>query len=143
MPCINLPFDPTIGPLIPIGISAPLSLAQPGAVPLPVRVVQGLVDTGCSNLAISPATAAALGLPIIGKASVVSSTQTAPANVYLGDLHIPFLTGGTASRHSFADVRFLDFLHPDPNFDALIGRDVFSMGTLIVNGQTRQFTFCW
>jgi hypothetical protein len=65
------------------------------------------------------------------------------ANVYLGDLALPYHVRGATQYFYFKDVRFTDFLHPNPNYDALVGRDVLGLGTLFMNAQTNQFTFCW
>jgi hypothetical protein len=143
MPCITLPYDPAVGPILTIGITAPSSLAAPGSSPPTYKFIKGLVDSGCSNIAIAPATAKAAGLIAVSKTQVVSTTQTVTADVHLGDLALPYHARGATQHFYFKDVRFTDFLHPNPNFEALIGRDVLGMGTLFLNGHTNQFTFCW
>jgi hypothetical protein len=143
MPCITLPYDPAVGPILTIGIAAPSSLAQPGTAQPQYTFVKGLVDSGCSNIAISPASAKASGLVPVGKTQVTSTTSTVTADIHLGDLALPYQIMGKTHHYYYKDIRFTDFLHPNPNYDALIGRDVLGIGTLFLNGQTNQFTFCW
>lgn len=143
MPSITLPFDPAVGPIITFGISPPSSLAQAGSPAPSIKYIKGLVDTGCSNVSVNKATAVGAGLAIVGKAPVVSTTQAVNADVFLGDIHLPYTVRGATSHITFKDVRFLDLILPNASFDALIGRDVLGIGTLFFNGAANQFTISW
>jgi hypothetical protein len=103
MPCITLPYDPVVGPLFNLGIAQPLSsLSDPSS--QKITWLRGLIDTGCSNISITPATAKAAGLPIIGKSPVVSTTETIESDLFLGDLFIPFGDPADKFHHYFRDV---------------------------------------
>jgi hypothetical protein len=142
MPCITLPYDPTVGPLFSLGIAQPLSsLSDPSS--QKITWLRGLIDTGCSNISIAPAAAKAAGLPIIGKHPVASTTQTIESDLFLGDLFIPFADPADKFHHYFRDIRFLEFRFGNVAFDILVGRDVLSVGLFQLNGQTKQFTFAW
>jgi hypothetical protein len=143
MPCITLPYDPAVGPLFAVGVAQPLSsLADPSSAQK-ITWFRGLIDTGCSNLSIAPAAAKTVGLPIIGKQPVASTTQTIDSDLFLGDLFIPFADPADKFHHFFRDVRFLEFRFGNVAFDILIGRDVLSLGLFQLNGKTNQFTFAW
>ena len=143
MPCVTWPFDPAIGPILVFGITAPASMAPSGAPAPTIHWVKGLIDTGCSHTSILSATTIAANLPIISKTTVLSTTHAAPANIYLGDLHLSYKIGGNDYHHTFNDMPFTELLRGDANFDALVGRNVLSMGSLFLNGFANQFTFCW
>jgi hypothetical protein len=49
-----------------------------------------LIDTGCSNISITPSAAVKVGMPIIGKQPVMSTTQSIEADLFLGDLFISY-----------------------------------------------------
>jgi hypothetical protein len=142
MPCITLPYDPTIGPLFNFGVAQPLSsLADPTT--QKIVWLRGLIDTGCSNISITPSAAKQLGLPVIGKHPVTSSTDTIESDLFLGDLFIPFADPADKYHHYFRDIRFLEFRFGNVAFDILVGRDVLSLGLFQLNGPTKQFTFAW
>jgi hypothetical protein len=142
MPCITLPYDPIVGPLFTFGVAQPLSsLSDPTT--QKIIWLRGLIDTGCSQISITPTAAKDLGLPIIGKSQVTSTTETIESDLYLGDLFIPFADPQDTYHHFFRDIRFLEFRFGNVSFDILVGRDVLSLGIFQMNGKTNQFTFAW
>jgi hypothetical protein len=143
MPCVTWPFDPSIGPILVFGITAPASMTPAGALPADILWLRGLIDTGCSHTSLVSSSTIAANLPIISKTTVLSTTHAAPANIYLGDLHLGYRVGGNSYHHTFSDMPFTELLRGDQNFDALIGRNVLGMGSLFLNGFANQFTFCW
>ena len=143
MPCVTWPYDPVIGPILVFGITAPASMALRGAPAPPIRWVKGLIDTGCSHTSLLSASTIAANLPIVSKTTVLSTTHAMHANIYLGDLHLGYNERGNNYHHTFPDIPFTELLRGDMNFDALVGRNVLSMGTLFLNGLANNFTFCW
>lgn len=142
MPCITLPYDPAVGPLFTFGVAQPLSsFTDPTA--QKIVWLRGLIDSGCSNISITPTAAQQLGLPVIGKRPVSSTTQTIDSDLYLGDLFIPYADPNDRYHHFFRDIRFLEFRFGNVDFDILVGRDVLSLGIFQMNGKTNQFTFAW
>jgi hypothetical protein len=142
MPCITLPYDPIVGPLFDIGVAQPLSsLSDPSK--QKIVWLRGLIDTGCSNISITPSAAVKVGMPIIGKQPVMSTTQSIEADLFLGDLFISYADPADKFHHFFRDVRFLEIRFGNVNFDVLVGRDVLSLGLFQLNGKTNQFTFAW
>jgi len=142
MPVITLPYDPVIGPIFTFGASRPLSSLPEGETQAIVWL-RALIDTGCSQISITPAAAERIGLSRIGKAEVASTTEIIESDVFLGDLYIPFGEPADRYNHYFRDIRFLEFRFGNVNFDILVGRDVLSLGLFQMNGITRQFTFAW
>jgi hypothetical protein len=142
MPCITLPYDPVVGPLFSLGVAKPLSSLSD---PADQKIVwlRGLIDTGCSNISITPTAAATVGMPVIGKQPVSSTTQTIESDLFLGDLFIPFGDPADKFHHYFRDIRFLEFRFGNVAFDILVGRDILSVGLFQLNGKTNQFTFAW
>ncbi len=143
MPCTTFALDPTLGPVTEIGISAPRSLLPQGSPVPPITWIKAIADTGCSTTSIFSGVAAKAGLTVVSKTNVISTTHTVPANVYLGDLWIRgSYLGGT---HEFAiyDRPFIELIQQNPSFDALLGMDVFNLGTLLVNGHAGMATFSW
>ncbi len=142
MPCITLPYDPIVGPLFTLGVAQPLSsLTDPSV--QKIVWLRGLIDTGCSNISIVPASAKAASLSVIGKQPVASTTEIIESDLFLGDLFIPFGDPADKHHHFFRDVRFLEFRFGNVNFDILVGRDVLSLGLFQINGITKQFTLAW
>ena len=143
MPCISFPIDIVVGPVLEIGISSPLSLATHGAPPPQIHWFKALADTGCSHTSIHSDVAAKAGLTVISKALVKSTTHSVAVDVYLGDLFLRVTMGTRVFEFPFRDRSFAQLLNASPSFDALLGMDIFSYGTLVINGDLRQATFCW
>jgi len=67
-----------------------------------------------------------------------------PVNVYHGDLFLRSLVAWTAPFDwKFPDHGFIEMVNSNPNFDALLGMDIFNQGVLVVNGGLKQATFSW
>lgn len=112
MPCISLPYDPVIGPILNVLLSKPAVFrqlmipppptAQQGLPPIPAGVIPpglpphppvllngALVDTGASITSVTAAVAAQAGLPLIGKRPLGTAGGIVNANVYVADVAIP------------------------------------------------------
>jgi hypothetical protein len=143
MPCINIPIDP-IGPLIELGISAPLSQQVAGAPPPTIHWIRGIADTGCSHTSIHSSVAQKCGLSIISKGSSSTPGGIVATNIYHGDLVLrPLLPGGAPFEWRFQDWRIIEMVNPNTAFEALLGMDVLNNGVFVVNGALKQATFCW
>ena len=137
MPCLTQVFDPRTGPVVTVGI------APPQASPTGMDWIRALVDTGSSHSAVSASAARRARLPSIAKTIVMNTSQITPADVYAGDLYLPYENSAGRHVHQIPRCRLVEILLPSPNFDMLIGRDILSIGTLIVIGQTNVVNFCW
>ena len=136
MPLLTQQFDPAIGPILSVEVGFPESAKQPeGGVP-PRETVNFLIDTGASVSSINPATAAKLGLPILGKVPVVSTTQSVPVNEYMCDLFLPI----GAPHLPLRDWRLLEFPTGSGPIGGLLGRDLLQHGMFLTNGPARYFT---
>jgi hypothetical protein len=89
-----------------------------------------LIDTGASVTCISLGVAQAVGLQPIGMRPIVSATESAPVNVYLVDLLLPFVAAGFVSP----GTQVLEFL-PGGNspFQILVGRDIICQGVFTIS----------
>jgi hypothetical protein len=143
MPCSTFPIDPVYGPMLDIGIAAPLSLT-PSGVPLPlINWVKAIADTGCSHTSISTVAAGRIGLPIINQTTVGSTTQLVPANIYLADLFLRWNDRGQTLEFAFRDRPMTELLRSTPANEALLGMDMLECGTFSLNGESKMATFCW
>ena len=139
MPHITLQFDPAIGPILSINVGFPQSAKQPVGGPPQPETVNFLIDTGASVSSINPATAAKLGLPVLGLVRVVSTTQSMPVNEYLTDLILPIGVPQLILR----DWRVLEFPMAGSgsgSIGGLLGRDLLRSGVFITNGPHGFFT---
>ncbi len=146
MPCIQLPIDSSNRPIIESGISAPSSLLPAGASRPPIYWIKALADTGCTNTSVHSATAIASGLKILGKAPGQINTAAGPVNcnVYHGDLFVKVpMQNGTVFEYPFRDRGIIELACKIPDVEALLGMDMFSLGTLHINGITRTAMWCW
>jgi hypothetical protein len=146
MPCVTFPIDPAIGPVLDIGIAAPLSLiASQSAVqmPPPIHWIKAIADTGCSHTSIHSSVASLAGLSVISQALAQSTMQIATINVYLCDLFVRLIYGQTVIEYAFRDRPISELLHRSTTHDALLGMDLIGLGTFFTNGLTRTATFCW
>jgi hypothetical protein len=142
MPCVNFQIDPCIGPLLDLGISAPLSLTASGVQPL-ICWIKAVADTGATNTCISPSAIARVGLPLTGQAQVGTVNEIRTANVYSADLFLRCTFAGKSSEFPFRNVAVTELIAPSPKNDALLGMDILRLGILVANGQTMTGTFCW
>lgn len=146
MPCIPLPIDASLRPILEIGISAPASLVPAGAPRPQIQWIKALADTGCTHTSIHSATAASAGLKILGKAPAPINTAAGPVtcNIFHGDLFVKVpLPNGTVFEFPFKDRGLIELACKIPDVDALLGMDMFSLGTFHINGITRNAMFCW
>jgi hypothetical protein len=142
MPCINIPIE-AVGPVVELGISAPVSQQGAGS-PLPqIQWVRALVDTGCSHTAIHSTVAQNCGLSIVGIAPVTTPGGPVTNHVYHGDLILRPLIGGRAFEWRFGDCQITQMAHSNPAFEALLGMNILGIGLLAVDGIARSATFCW
>lgn len=142
MPCITFPINPSNVPLLEIGISTPQSLAPVGTIPT-INWIKAIADTGCTSTSIFSGAATKAGLQIVSKGMVNSTTHSVPVNIYYGDLILRYSYGSKPFEFRFFDRSFLELVRPDPNFEALLGMDILSIGSYHINGLTKQATFCW
>jgi hypothetical protein len=143
MPCSTFPIDPSLNcPITEIGLAAPLSQQAAGAPAPIIHWVKALVDTGCNGTSIHASAFVRAGLTHIGKKPIINtSNSNLIVNQYLGDLFLKctFLRGNMEFR--FSDHLFLELLQQNPNFDALLGTDILSLGVLVIDGNTKSATF--
>lgn len=143
MPSILLPLDP-IGPTLEIGISAPASLLPQGSPPPTIHWFKAIADTGCSDTAMHSSVAAQCGLQIIGKATASTPGGNPAINIYYGDLFLRSLVSWQSPfEWPFRDRRFAEMVQKNPNFEALLGMDILSMGVFVTNGGNKQASFSW
>jgi hypothetical protein len=143
MPCCTFPVDPVYGPVLDIGIAAPLSLTPAGA-PLPsINWIKAIADTGSSHTSIATVAAGRIGLPIINQTTVGSTTQLVPANIYLADLFLRWNDRGQTLEFAFRDRPMTELVRATPANEALLGMDMLEFGTFSLNGENKTATFCW
>lgn len=138
MPCLSIPYNPRIGPLIQLAIwppgYAPPSAMVPGTAPLQVSLYTALIDTGASNTCISAKVIADLGLSPSGKVAVGGVHGSQATNGYQFQVAIVFIqgppsaTGAVLTNAHVTPVSGVEFI-PSGAFDVLLGRDVICMGS--------------
>jgi hypothetical protein len=144
MPCVTLPIDPQLGPVIDIGIAAPRSLLAAGAASPTIFWVKAGADSGCSHTSIHTTVASSCGLKAMSKVSSNTAAGPVASNIYLGDLFVKIpLAGSQVFEYRFPDRQFVEIASPLPGFNALLGMDILSRGTFHINGITRNATLCW
>jgi hypothetical protein len=142
MPCINFQIDPCIGPLLDLGISAPLSLAPTGIRPT-IYWFKAVADTGSTNTCVSPNAIAQAGLPLTGQAQVGTINVVTTTNVYSADLFLRYVFAGGINEFAFRNLPVTQLIAPSANNDALLGMDILRLGIFVINGHTMTGTFCW
>jgi hypothetical protein len=144
MPCITLPIDSAFRPTVELGISAAASLLPKGSPPPPIHWVSAIADTGCSHTSVHTSIATKSGLKVLGKGSTHTANGTVNCNLFHGDLFIKIpLANGQVFEYPFKDRRIVELMVPIPSVDALMGMDLLMLGTLHVNGITKNAMFCW
>jgi len=135
MPCRSSRFDPSVGPLIQIGISE--AGVEPSASPNRVRNYSALIDTGAQVTCIAPSVAQDLGLRPFGKRPMVSAHEARPANCYFVDLLVHFDV-----LVPFRQTTVVEFNRPaSASFEMLLGRDLLCKGSFFMSPDGR-YTFC-
>jgi hypothetical protein len=142
MPCLNLPIEP-VGPVIELGISAPLSQQTQGSGSLPVQWIRAIVDTGCTHTSLHSSIAHGCGLSAISKGSANTPGGNVITNIYHGDLVLKPLIGNSPFEWRFPDWQIIEMVSPNPAFDALLGMDLIRSGLLTINATIGVATFCW
>lgn len=144
MPCITLPIDPILGPTIEIGISAAAALRNAGAGAPAITWIKAVADTGCSHTSIYTDVAVAAGLKVISKNQVNTPAGPVGCDMYLGDIFIKVpLPNGHIYEYGFPNRGISQLIAKLPGVDALLGMDMFNLGTFHVNGITKNAMFCW
>ena len=145
MPCVTVSFEPSVGPIVILGVAVPGALqAGLGVDPRPpMRGFGALVDTGASITCISPRIVQELGLVPTGKTTMASASATCDVNTYLVDIALP-LSRSVQGAVSVAmeSVTVMEFHAPNPHFQALLGRDVLGDALLVMSGPEKQVTIC-
>lgn len=120
-----------VGPIIEVIIFPPApvfaNLRKEGK-PIPQKKVIALIDTGASNSCISAPIAIELGLIARDIVEVQTPSGTSPQAVYDLGFSLPSLTNNIIPIQALGSD-----LEKQP-YDALIGRDILSVCTLIYNG---------
>ena len=131
MPCLSGRFDRAIGPIINIGVALSASITPASAAQgVPISFFPALIDTGATITCVAPQVVRTVVLRPSGKREMVSAHQSAPVNVYLVDLILPF---GSAGLH-MPDVQVMEFAgSPSNPFQMLLGRDILCRGTLTIS----------
>jgi predicted aspartyl protease len=128
MPCLSGRFDPSIGPIINIGV-LPAGTFTP-SFSGNIATFPALIDTGASITCISQNVVQAVPLQPIGMRPMVSATHTVPVSVYLIDLFLPFGAAGFVIQ----GTQVMEFILEGNNpFQVLLGRDVICRGVLTLS----------
>ena len=144
MPCLTSQFNPAIGLITNLGIGKPGAVKSPvGGEKPTITVCQALVDTGADVTCISPQVAQTVGLQVVGKRQMASSTDIRPVNTYLADILLTF-GDPTAVAPSLVkeSMTLLEFQPNNPNYQALLGRDILCGGLLSMAGWDNRFSIC-
>lgn len=141
MPCVTVPFDPKLGAIITAGVAIPTPIRDPKE-KVNIRTVRALVDTGATITCITPAFADEVGLPLIGKTTMISASETRDVNLYLASFFIPFGEPGKATHGQVDDMPMMEFNMEGDQFQMLLGRDILCRGVFQMVGYDRRFMFC-
>ena len=144
MPCITLPFNPAVGPVLNVVITAASTMKATATNPdHEHKYYPLLVDTGADVSCISPTIIDALGIAPTGKTTVITPNGPGPANQYLVDFGVSFGSGsGPMMVYAVESVSVIEFNGTQNNYQGLIGRDIICRGQLTVTGYDKRFTFC-
>src|SRR6266545_1384 len=160
MPCLSIPYDPAIGPLINLILTPPAVMKQivtvPGVPPPagtqpPVFQASALIDTGASITSVTATLAAQAALPLIGKRNLGTAGGVFSANLYVADIAVIFgslpaappgsqIAVANLTTAMMENVPGMEFNCASPHFNMLLGRDIICQGILSV-GFDRRCTF--
>jgi hypothetical protein len=126
----------THGPTIRITVEAPASLSEATTVETPALKpleLEALIDTGAARTCFKTGALAALTLPPIDEAPIMTAGSRAWALRYSVRI-------GIAAVGHFADLTVLELPMEGIRVDCLIGRDLLSQAVLIYQGFGNSFT---
>ena len=123
---VDIGFDPTFDPAQPADGKRPV----PG-----IEGLHGLVDTGAIESCIDNLLAAQLNLPIVDRRMIAGSAGPHQANVYLAQVHIPFLSYTIWGAFAGVNLKAGGQVH-----SALIGRTFLRAFTMVYEGRTGTVT---
>jgi hypothetical protein len=103
---------------------------------IPRQEVHGLIDTGCSNTCIDINIAASLGL--IAHDETIIHTPSGQSTQLLYDVTLFFQTTGDVPHN----LQVCGANLSGQPYNALIGRDLLSLGIFIYNGIENRWDFC-
>ena len=145
MPCVSHPFDPSIGPIVDVGIAEAGAFRSVGGSngQLPFRGYRALVDTGADRTCISRQIADEIGLRPTGKLQMASASEVSETNTYLVDLALAFGDPSAGAMSVVRDnVMVMEFESNNKNYQVLLGRDFISNGLFSMTGYDKRFTIC-
>jgi hypothetical protein len=149
MPCTSFPIAQNVA-TTQLGVSQSaglVALAAQLGMPIPAvppAWVNAIVDTGCSVTCVTAQTAALAGLLVVGMVPIVTAAGPGVAYVYYGDLLLTYPIANNVMVSARFPNRFINQLQAGgANFDALLGMDMLTAGTLVLDGPNNTMTFCW
>jgi Aspartyl protease len=159
MPCQIAQFDPAIGPILNVVITAAgimrtraiaaSSASNPSTLSNPLIPIPMLIDTGADGTCISPALAKQLQLVSIGLKPVTGVTGSGKHKKYLVDIGIPFpvappIAGSPvmAHTHVLQNAEVIEFPCSSPHYQGLIGRDLLRNAVFSMTSFARTYTLC-
>ncbi len=140
MPCLSIPFNPKVGPLIQIAVFPPGS-APPvqagGPNPLGLALYFALIDTGASHTCISTKVIKETGLQPTGKLMVGGVHGNQATNSYQFQVGLMFPhgqspTGAVLANIAAFPVSGMEFISGG-TFDVLLGRDILCQGSFVMS----------
>ena len=142
MPCVTVPFDLRHGPILTAGLAKPTPLREPDT-KVSVTQVRALVDTGATLTCITPEMADRVGLPLLGKTTMISASEKRDVNLYLASFLIPFGVPGKAQYQGVVDdMPMMEFKMEGSEIQMLLGRDILCQGVFQMVGYDGRFMFC-
>ncbi len=120
--------------VVDIRLSIPFHPDSPPSPKPPLVEAKALWDTGATNCAITQSKAAAIGLPIIGKAEVGHADGKSIQNVYLLNLYLP-------NKVFIPLIRATECKSAEGNFDFIVGMDIITLGDFSITNVGGRTTF--
>lgn len=146
MPCMSVPFNPSIGPVINVIFACPGTLRQaadPKAIPANIIVAALLIDTGADITCVAEEITNQLGLRPSGKVPVSVPTGQASANTHVLDVGIPFGDMTQSPEiHVRESLNIMEYAGASPHYKGLLGRDILSNCLFSIAGYDKRYTIC-
>lgn len=143
MPCLSWAIKHDLAPIVPVGISLPDYLS--GVTPQ-ITHTSALIDTGASVSCICTALAEKLGLPVIGKGLMNSTTHRVASQIFQANLYF-FVPG--LHCHREVGIELMEFTNAPHGFQLLLGRPflkgrMFSISNIATanGGLCQEFVLC-